>query len=95
MKVLLSAALAAALVGCATHSGVTPMGGGMYLLAKQAGTGFGGAANLKAELLREADAYCTGKNQELEVIQAQENAGPYVFGHYPRAEVQFRCGGKR
>ena len=88
--------LAAAVVaGCATHSGVTPMGGGTYLLAKQAGTGFGGAANLKSELLREADAYCGGKGQDLEVIHAQENAGPYVFGHYPRAEVQFRCGGKQ
>lgn len=94
MKWFLMAA-AAALAGCASHSGVTPMGGGNYLLSKQAATGFGGAASLKAELLREADAFCAGKGQDFEVVSASENAGPYVFGHYPKAEVQFRCAGKR
>lgn len=83
------------LVGCASHSGVTPMGGGTYLLSKQAATGFSGAASLKAELLREADQHCAAKGQDFEVISAAENAGPYVFGHYPKAEVQFRCAGKR
>lgn len=86
--------LAALLGACASHSGVTPMGSGQYLLSKQAATGFTGAASLKAELLREADAHCSSKGQDLEVIQAQENAGPYLFGHYPKAEVQFRCVGK-
>jgi hypothetical protein len=86
---------ALALVGCASHSGVTPMGGGTYLLSKQAATGFAGAASLKAELLREADQHCAAKGQDFEVISAAENAGPYVFGHYPKAEVQFKCVGKR
>lgn len=83
------------LAACASHSGVTPMGGGTYLLSKQAATGFGGSASLKAELLREADQHCAAKGQDFEVIRAAENAGPYVFGHYPKAEVQFRCAGKR
>lgn len=87
--------LATVLVGCASHSGVTPMGGGTYLLSKQAATGFAGAASLKAELLREADQHCASKGQDFEVISAAENAGPYLFGHYPKAEVQFKCSGKK
>lgn len=87
--------LMAAIAGCASHSGVTPMGGGIYLLSKQAATGFAGAASLKAELLREADQHCATKGQDFEVISAAENAGPYVFGHYPKAEVQFRCAGRK
>lgn len=71
------------------------MGGGQLLLSKQAATGFTGAASLKAELLREADQYCAAKGQDFEVISAAENSGPYVFGHFPRAEVQFKCKGKR
>lgn len=94
MRIALLATIVA-LTGCAAHSGVTPMGGGMYLLSKQAATGFAGVSNLKAELLREADQHCTSKGQDFEVINASENSGPYVFGHYPKAEVQFKCVGKR
>lgn len=94
MRILILATVIA-FAGCALHSGVTPMGGGTYLLSKQAATGFAGAASLKAELLREADQHCATKGQDFEVINAAENAGPYVFGHYPKAEVQFRCSGKR
>lgn len=95
MKSFILIAAVATIAGCASHSGVTPMGGGQYLLSKQAATGFAGAASLKAELLREADQHCAGQGKDLEVISAAENSGPYVFGHYPKAEVQFKCAGKR
>ena len=71
------------------------MGSGTYMIAKQAATGIGGLGNLKAEALQEADKHCTGMGKEMEVIAMQENEGPFVFGKYPRAEVQFRCGVKR
>jgi hypothetical protein len=94
MRLLIIAAVIA-VTGCASNTGVTPMGGGTYMIAAQAATGIGGLGNIKADLLREADQFCTGKGQEMDLVRIQENEGPYVFGKYPRAEVQFKCSGKR
>lgn len=82
---------AAVLAGCASTSGITPMGSGTYMIAKQAATGIGGLGNLKAEALQEADKHCTGMGKEMELVATHENEGPFVFGKYPRAEVQFKC----
>lgn len=92
MKLLLTiAVISITSMGCASTSGITPMGRGTYMIAKQAATGIGGLGNLKAEALQEADKHCNGMGKELEVVSTQENEGPFVFGKYPRAEVQFRC----
>ena len=87
-----SAALAVTFLGaCASHSGVAPMGAGVYMISKQAATGIGGLGNLKAEVLQDAEKHCTEKATQLEVVKVTENEGPFVLGKYPRAEVQFRC----
>lgn len=92
MKLLLTISVISIIAaGCASTTGVTPMGRGTYMIAKQAATGIGGLGNLKAEALQEADKHCAGMGKELEVVATQENEGPFVFGKYPRAEVQFRC----
>lgn len=81
------------LTGCASNSGVAPIGNGGYSLTKQAATGFGGLGNLKAEVLSEAAQYCRaqGNNRELFVTRATETQPPYVLGNYPRASIEFRC----
>jgi hypothetical protein len=79
------------IVGCASNSGVAPMGGDSFMVSRQAATGFSGTADLKAESLREANKYCIERGRELDVLSATESRPPFILGNYPRAEVQFRC----
>jgi hypothetical protein len=57
-------AVALALAGCASNTGVVPTGQGGYLIAKQAATGFPGLGNLKAEALQEANQQCQSEGRE-------------------------------
>ena len=82
---------AAALAGCASHSGVVPTGQGSYMISKQAATGFPGLGNLKAEALQEANQQCLGEGRELLVTKSTETQPPYALGNYPRVEIEFRC----
>ena len=84
-------ATAVALAGCAATSSIVPMGGGMFMMSKQAATGFPGLGNLKAEVLTEANAHCQQMNKSMRVINSSETQPPYILGNYPRVEVQFRC----
>lgn len=79
------------LVGCASNSGVVPMGHGSYMMAKQQATGFSGLGNLKPEILQEADAFCTKQGKGLRVTDVTETKPPYLLGNFPRVEVQFVC----
>jgi hypothetical protein len=88
MKALI---LAVILSGCAAYSGVVPMGKDTYFVSRQAASGFSGAAALKGEVLQDASTHCLTQNKALEVISLTEAHPPYIFGNYPKAEVQFRC----
>jgi len=79
------------LVGCAAKSGVVPLGKDTYIVSRQAATGLPGLGNLKAESLREANKYCNDNNKVMQVINTFETSPPYVFGNYPRVEIQFMC----
>jgi len=90
MKIyFISAALI--LTGCAASSGVVPIGKDTYMSSKQAATGFGGLGNLKSELFSDAARYCATEGKTVQVVNTSENAGPYILGNYPRAEIQFMC----
>jgi hypothetical protein len=78
-------------VGCASNSGITPIGKDTYMVSRQAATGFSGSGTLKAEAFQEASAYCAKEGKNLQVVSTQEAQPPYVFGNYPKAEVQFMC----
>jgi hypothetical protein len=77
--------------GCAANSGVVPIGQDTYMVSRQAATGFSGASTLKAEAFQEANQYCVSKGKSLQVVNTEEARPPYVFGNYPKAEVQFMC----
>ena len=83
--------LAAVLTGCAATSSIAPMGGDQFMLSKQAATGFPGLGNLKAEVLTDANAHCVKAGKTMQVVNTSESQPPYIFGNYPRAEVQFAC----
>lgn len=77
--------------GCASSSGVVPMWRSLLSITKQQATGFPGLGNLKAEVYREASAFCALQKQEFEVVSYDETKPPYIFGNYPRVDVSFRC----
>lgn len=62
-----SFSLLLALAGCASNTGVVPIGKNHYTIAKQQATGFPGLGNLKAEIIAEATAFCMGKGLEFEL----------------------------
>lgn len=77
--------------GCASNSGVVPIGPDTYMVSRQAATGFSGLGDLKAEAFREASQYCGERRRSLQVVRTAESAPPYILGNFPRAEVQFMC----
>ena len=79
------------MAGCAANSGVVPMGGDIYFASRQAATGFSGASALKGEVLQEANQHCLAMRKTFEVVNLTEAQQTFIFGNYPKAEVQFRC----
>ena len=83
--------LVAALSGCASNSGVVPVGPDTYMVSRQAATGFSGMGTLKADAFQEANEYCLKDKKKVQVVRTDESRPPYLLGNYPRAEVQFMC----
>lgn len=79
------------LAGCAVNSGVVSMGSDTYFISRQAATGLSGTANLKAEAINEANAFCGAQKKTLQVTNLSESQPPYILGNYPKAELQFAC----
>lgn len=79
------------LSGCASNSGIVPMGQDTYIVSRQAATGFSGMGTLKTEAITEAHQYCSGRNKSLQVINTTDAQPPYIFGNFPKTEIQFRC----
>lgn len=77
--------------GCAANSGVVPTGPDTYIVSRQAPSAFSGLGTLKTDAIREASDYCQQQQRQLQVISATEAEPPFVFGNFPKAEVQFRC----
>lgn len=76
---------------CAANSGIVDIGSGTYFVSRQAATGFTGMGTLKAEALKEAGEHCGEMGKSVEVISATDAQPPFVFGNYPKTEIQFKC----
>jgi hypothetical protein len=88
---LIYCAMAIFLSGCASNSGVVPIGKDTFMVSRQAATGFSGSGTLKAEAFNEANQYCLSQKKTLQVVNTNEAQPPYVLGNFPKAEVQFMC----
>lgn len=84
-------AAALSLSGCAANSGVAPIGPDTFMVSRQAATGFSGSGTLKADALIEGGEYCQARGKAIYVISTTEAAPPYLYGNFPKAEVQFMC----
>lgn len=82
---------ASLLAGCASNSGVVSTGPDRYMVSRQAASGFSGLGKLKAAALREADAHCRDQGKTMELLKSTESEPPYIFGNYPRVEIEFAC----
>src|SRR4051812_46214013 len=77
--------------GCASNSGVVPIGKDTFMVSRQAATGFSGSGTLKAEAFQEANKYCQDLGKSLQVVSTHEASPPYILANFPKAEVQFMC----
>jgi hypothetical protein len=78
-------------VGCASNSGVVPMGTDTYMVSRQAATGFTGMGTLKAEAMKEAYEQCQKTGKSVQVLEAIDARPPYIFGNFPKTEIRFKC----
>lgn len=75
------------LAGCASNTGVVPVGDGVYMLSGSAPAASGG--EVTASLYREANAYCAEQKKTLSTVGTKSrDAG---LGRLGNAEIQFRC----
>jgi hypothetical protein len=79
------------LAGCASNSGVIPIGKDTFMVSRQAATGFSGSGTLKAEAFQEAAQYCEKLGKSMQVVSTHEASPPYILANFPKAEVQFMC----
>lgn len=79
------------LAGCAVNTGVVQIGRDTFMVSRQAATGFSGSGDLKTKALEEANQYCVSQRKSLQVLHVSEASPPYIFGNFPKAEVQFMC----
>ncbi|MCX5811093.1 MAG: hypothetical protein NT178_00900 [Proteobacteria bacterium] len=91
MKKIIYCSIVLLLAGCASNSGVVPIGKDTFMVSRQAATGFSGSGTLKAEAFQEANQYCLSQKKTLQVVNTSEAQPPYVFGNFPKAEIQFMC----
>lgn len=78
------------LAACASHSGVVPVGSGIYMITKQDYSLNYSGGKVKAGLYQEAAEFCRGQGKEVEPMSdtAQDAA---LYRNYASAEVKFRC----
>ena len=79
MKKVLYSALVILVTGCASNSGVVPIGPDTFMVSRQAATGFSGSGTLKAEAFQEANQYCLSQKKKLQVVHTAEAQPPYVL----------------
>jgi hypothetical protein len=77
--------------GCASNSGVVPLGNNTLMITRQAATGFSGSGSLKAEALQEASKFCAAQGKQLKIVAITEAQPPYILGNFPKAEVIFKA----
>lgn len=79
------------LVGCASNSGIVPMGSDTYMVSRQAATGFTGMGTLKAEAMKEAYGQCQKTGKSVKILEAIDAKPPYILGNFPKTELRFKC----
>lgn len=64
-----------AVAGCATTSGVVPIGNGTYEIAGSSATAMASGGSEKVKLLKIANQYCGAEGKEMTLLDAQDTNG--------------------
>lgn len=90
MRNIVSTLAVLALAGCAApNTGITEINDNHYMYAKQDWMAWSGAT-VKAEMFKEAVAFCKAKGKKMEIIgQTSQDAAAYTSS--AAAEIQFTC----
>ena len=90
MKTILSLIVATAVVaGCATTTGVVPIGDGIYMLGTHGSMSWSGS-EAKAGLYREAAEFCVKQGKEVSPV-SDTSRDAAMYSNYASAEIKFRC----
>lgn len=87
---MLFAAASLAVAGCASKTGVVPIGDGMYMVSMADYSLNYSGGKVKAELYQEATEFCAKQNKKLIPITDSSRDAAYA-SHYASAEVKFSC----
>jgi hypothetical protein len=77
------------LSGCASSTGVIPMGPDSFMISKQGASGFSSNGAMKAEAYQEANEFCAKQDKKLMPVGTHEV--PSGFGRLPSSEIEFMC----
>ena len=83
-QVFLIASLVGSLIGCATSSGILPIGKNTFTVTIQSDT----ASSAKEKAINEANAFCAKSNQSIEVARMLPSSDAWGWHSY---EVNFKC----
>jgi hypothetical protein len=72
---LIPTVVLAALVGCATSTGVVPIGNGNYQIAGHSATALGNGGSEKLRLMKTANEYCAQQGKTATLVNADSNDG--------------------
>jgi hypothetical protein len=86
---LLCLAMLALVTGCASTTGVVPMGKDTYMIAREDNGPAASLGAIKAATMRDAGAFCAGMGKHMQVIK--ENDTPRSLGQFPQTTLQFTC----
>jgi hypothetical protein len=79
------------LSACASNTGVVPVGDDTFKIYKRGATGFVGSDSIQADVTLQASKYCADHGKAMQVVNVITGQPPYIFGNFPKAEVQFKC----
>lgn len=79
--------------GCAINTGVVSIGQDTYSVTRQA-VGLSSRALFPLQVANISDgaSYCAELSKVFEFVAIKETQPPYIFGNFPRSELQFKCG---
>ena len=78
------------ITGCASSSGVFPIGPDTYMISEQGWISTQSTGDLKATAYRKAGNYCSKQNKKIMPVSTRTVQG--VIGRsYPEVEIQFMC----
>ena len=76
--------------GCASTSGVVPMGGDNYMISRSEKGFDTTGSRVKAAAYKEANEFCSSRRGKLEIIKStQKDMVPFTSD--AQSEIEFRC----